>query len=164
MNKAELIDAVSGQTGQAKTDTAQTLDALLDAIGSALAKGEKVQLVGFGTFEPQHRAARTVRNPQTGAAIEIAARKVPVFTAAKILKDAAADGYGRTCRSGFAYGQAGCQAWQPARACRKDFRFLMARPGAGPPGPRPGRCSACGEWADGGSFRGGHCPWAPSPF
>jgi len=93
MNKTELIDAVSGQTGQAKTDTAQTLDALLDAIGSALAKGEKVQLVGFGTFEPQHRAARTGRNPQTGAAIEIAEATVPKFSPGKLLKDRIAEAH-----------------------------------------------------------------------
>jgi DNA-binding protein HU-beta len=87
MNKAELLDAIADQTGQTKTDIAQSLDALLETVGATLAKGDKVQLVGFGTFEPQHRAARTGRNPQTGAAIEIAEATFPKFTPGKLLKD-----------------------------------------------------------------------------
>ena len=93
MNKAELLDALVDQTGQAKADISQTLDAFLETVGATLAKGEKIQLVGFGTFEPQHRAARTGRNPQTGAAIEIAEATLPKFTPGKVLKDRVAEAH-----------------------------------------------------------------------
>lgn len=87
MNKSELIDAVAEKTGQTKGDTGKSLDALIDVIIEAVVAGDKVQLVGFGTFEPQHRAARSGRNPATGAAIEIAASTAPKFTAGKAFKD-----------------------------------------------------------------------------
>jgi nucleoid DNA-binding protein len=87
MNKAELIDALAAQTGQAKTDINRILEALLDTITTTLIQGEKLQLIGFGTFETQHRAARTGRNPQTGASLEIAAATLPKFTPGKALKD-----------------------------------------------------------------------------
>ncbi len=91
MNKAELIDTLAGQTDQTKADITRTLDALIDTIEAAVAKGDKVQLVGFGTFEPQHRAARTGRNPQTGAAIEIAEAILPKFSPGKAFKDRVAE-------------------------------------------------------------------------
>ena len=87
MNKAELVEAVAGKTGESKAAAGAALDATLDAITSALARGEKVQLTGFGTFERRHRAARMGRNPRTGAAVPIAAANVPAFKAGKALKD-----------------------------------------------------------------------------
>ena len=87
MNKAELVDTLAEQTGQTKADITRTLEALLDTIEATVAMGDKVQLVGFGTFEPQHRAARTGRNPQTGATLEIAAATLPKFSPGKGFKD-----------------------------------------------------------------------------
>jgi DNA-binding protein HU-beta len=93
MNKAELIDALATQTGQTKADLSRTLEVLLDTITTTLIKGEKLQLIGFGTFETQHRAARTGRNPQTGASLEIAAATLPKFTPGKALKDQVAEAH-----------------------------------------------------------------------
>lgn len=87
-NRASLVERVANETGFTKKDVALTVDALFDAIQSELAAGEKVQLIGFGTFEVRTRAARKGRNPQTGAAIKIKASKVPAFKAGKALKDA----------------------------------------------------------------------------
>lgn len=88
MNKGDLVDAVAGSTGDSKASAAASVDAVLDAITSALKGGDKVQISGFGTFEVRQRAARTGRNPQTGATIQIAASKAPAFKAGKALKDA----------------------------------------------------------------------------
>ena len=87
MNKTELTDAVADATGLTKADAARALDAVLTSISDALAKGEQVGVVGFGTFLVRERAARTGRNPQTGAEIQIAAAKVPAFKPGKALKD-----------------------------------------------------------------------------
>ena len=87
MNKTELIDEVAKVTCS-KKEAELAVGAALAAIQNALKKGDSVTLVGFGTFGVTKRNARTGRNPQTGAAIEIAARKVPVFKAGKSLKDA----------------------------------------------------------------------------
>ncbi len=87
MNKKELVDRVSEGTGYHKKEIKEILEGTLDAISDALAKGERVQLVGFGTFEVSKRAAREGRNPQTGKKIKIAARKVPKFRPGKALKD-----------------------------------------------------------------------------
>jgi DNA-binding protein HU-beta len=87
MNKAELIDAIADKTGQTRADTTNALDALLETIEVTVAKGDKVLLVGFGTFEPHHRAARPGRNPQTGEPIEIAEATLPKFTPGKLFKD-----------------------------------------------------------------------------
>jgi len=87
MNRSELIDSVSAKTGQTKKAANESIDAVLDAIAGELAKGGKVQLVGFGTFEVKSRAARTGRNPKTKETIQIAASKAPVFKAGKALKD-----------------------------------------------------------------------------
>lgn len=88
MNKAELINAIAASTELTKKDAEKALSATLEAITNALAQGDKVQIVGFGSFEVKKRAARTGRNPQTGETIEIAAAKLPVFKAGKALKDA----------------------------------------------------------------------------
>ena len=88
MNKTELVSVVSEKTEFSKKESAQIVDALFASLEEALAKGEKVQLIGFGTFEVRERAARKGRNPQTGAEIEIPASKVPAFKPGKALKDA----------------------------------------------------------------------------
>ncbi|MEE8150935.1 MAG: HU family DNA-binding protein [Nitrosomonadaceae bacterium] len=88
MNKSELIDAISKSADISKVSAGDALDATLSAIRSALKKGQSVTLVGFGTFKVAKRAARTGRNPRTGAAIKIKAAKVPKFSAGKALKDA----------------------------------------------------------------------------
>lgn len=88
MNKTELVDAVAASTGLTKTDTKKTIDAVFDEITKSLKKGDSVQLIGFGTFKTSERKAREGRNPQTGATIKIAARKVPAFSAGAALKDA----------------------------------------------------------------------------
>jgi len=88
MNKAELVIAIAEKTQMTKKDSEAALMAALDAITAALAEGERVQLVGFGSFEVKARAERLGRNPQTGEAVAIPASKSPVFKAAKSLKDA----------------------------------------------------------------------------
>ncbi|MEW6354121.1 MAG: HU family DNA-binding protein [Pseudomonadota bacterium] len=88
MNKAELIDAVANSADISKADAARAVDALVGAVTKALKKGDPVTLVGFGTFLVRKRAARTGRNPRTGATIKIKASKVPAFKAGKALKDA----------------------------------------------------------------------------
>ena len=87
MNKQELISAAAEKTGFSKKDTEATVTAVLETIISALEDNEKVQLVGFGSFEVKERAARTGRNPKTKEAIEIPASKAPVFKPSKALKD-----------------------------------------------------------------------------
>ncbi len=88
MNKTELIDAVAEGADISKAAATRAVDTVLDTITAALAKGDQVTLVGFGTFSVKERAARTGRNPRTGEAIQIAAAKVPGFKAGKALKDA----------------------------------------------------------------------------
>jgi len=88
MTKAELIAGVAERSGLSKKDATGAVEAVLDCTSEALAAGDKVQLLGFGTFEVRERAARTGRNPQTGEDIQIAPRKVPVFKPGKLLKDA----------------------------------------------------------------------------
>ena len=87
MNKAELINAAAEKAGLSKKDTENALNAALDVITAALAENDKVQLVGFGSFEVKSRAARIGRNPKTKEAIEIPASKAPVFKPSKALKD-----------------------------------------------------------------------------
>ena len=87
MNKTELIEAIVKETGLKKKDAEAALAAFVGAVENALAKGEKVQLVGFGTFETKTRAAREGRNPKTGETIKIAASKYPAFSAGKAFKD-----------------------------------------------------------------------------
>jgi DNA-binding protein HU-beta len=87
MNKSELIAAMAAKTGETKKDAEIALDAMIAAITASLKKGDKVQLVGFGSFEVKKRAARKGRNPQTKEEIKIPASKAPVFKAGKALKD-----------------------------------------------------------------------------
>ncbi len=87
MNKTELVGAVAEKAEITKKDAEKAVNAILASIEDAMAKGDKVQLVGFGTFEVRQRAARTGRNPQTGKEIKIAATKVPAFKPGKALKD-----------------------------------------------------------------------------
>lgn len=87
MNKTELIEAIVKETGLKKKDAEAALAATIGAIENALAQGDKVQLVGFGTFETKERAAREGRNPKTGATIKIAASKYPAFSAGKAFKE-----------------------------------------------------------------------------
>ncbi|MFB7640072.1 HU family DNA-binding protein, partial [Peribacillus butanolivorans] len=86
--KTELVSSVAAQAELTKDDAKKVVDALFETITTTLAKEEKIQLVGFGTFEVRDRAARTGRNPQTGEEIQIAASKVPAFKAGKELKEA----------------------------------------------------------------------------
>ena len=88
MNKHELIEAMAKANGLSKKENEEVLGAFVDTVTKELKKGGKVQLVGFGTFEVGKRAARTGRNPQTGAEIKIKASKAPKFKAGKALKDA----------------------------------------------------------------------------
>lgn len=87
MNRAELVEHVAKATGQPKSEVTRTLSALVHTVTGALAKGDKVTLVGFGTFERRNRKARTGRNPRTLAPLRIAAARVPAFRAGKELKD-----------------------------------------------------------------------------
>ena len=88
MNKTELIDAVADEAEVSKAEAGRAVDAVISSITKALKKGDSVTLVGFGTFEVTERAARTGRNPQTGAPLTIAASKAPKFSAGKQFKDA----------------------------------------------------------------------------
>ena len=88
MNKTQLVDAIAAKADLNKTQAKAALEEVLNGITQSLKEGDPVQLVGFGTFKINHRAARTGRNPQTGQEIQIAAANVPAFVAGKALKDA----------------------------------------------------------------------------
>ena len=87
MNKSDVIAEIAAKTGSTKKDAEATLNAFVDVVTESLVKGDKVQLVGFGSFEVRKRAARKGRNPQTKEEIKIPASKAPVFKAGKALKD-----------------------------------------------------------------------------
>lgn len=87
MNKGELVDAIANETGLTKKDTEATINSFMNVVSNALAKKDKVQLVGFGTFETRERAAREGVNPSTGAKIKIPATTAPAFKAGKALKE-----------------------------------------------------------------------------
>ncbi|ACT48018.1 MULTISPECIES: HU family DNA-binding protein [Methylotenera] len=87
MNKSELVAKVAAEAGVTQADTNRVLDAIINTVGEALKAGDNVALVGFGTFQVTKKAARSGRNPSTGATIQIAARNAPVFKAGKTLKD-----------------------------------------------------------------------------
>ncbi len=87
MNKAELVAAIATKTGATKKNAEESLNAMVEVISTALKKDDKVQLVGFGSFEVRKRAARKGRNPQTKEEIKIPASKAPVFKAGKALKE-----------------------------------------------------------------------------
>ncbi|MBQ4293733.1 MAG: HU family DNA-binding protein [Lachnospiraceae bacterium] len=88
MNKAELVSAIADKTGLSKKDAESAVKAFTDVVAEELKKDQKIQLVGFGTFEVSKRAARTGRNPQTGKEMKIPASSTPRFKAGKALKDA----------------------------------------------------------------------------
>lgn len=88
MTKAELVEKMAKDAAISKAAAGKALDSMIDGVKKTLKKGNKVSLVGFGTFSISKRKARTGRNPQTGATIKIAARKVPKFSAGKAFKDA----------------------------------------------------------------------------
>ncbi|MCQ2487086.1 MAG: HU family DNA-binding protein [Clostridia bacterium] len=88
MNKTDLVNAVAAATGFTKKDAEKAVAAVIDAITAALKKGDKVQLVGFGTFEVRNRAAKKGHNPRTGEEMVVPASKLPAFKAGKALKDA----------------------------------------------------------------------------
>ena len=88
MNKSELIDAIAENSNLSKADSSRALDAMIASVSGALKDNDQVTIVGFGTFLVRQRAARTGRNPQTGAEIQIAAANVPAFKPGKALKDA----------------------------------------------------------------------------
>ncbi len=90
MNKVELVNTLSAKTGQTKRASEEMLDAILDTIKDTVSDGDKVTLVGFGTFAMTERSARRGRNPRTGDAIDIPAKKVPRFVPGKDFKDAVA--------------------------------------------------------------------------
>ena len=87
MKKTELVAAIAERAALSKKDAEKALSAVIDTISEALADGDKIQLVGFGTFEVRTRGARTGKNPRTGEAIKIEASKVPSFKAGRALKD-----------------------------------------------------------------------------
>lgn len=88
MNKTELVAAIAEEAGLTKADAARALDATVATVTKALSSGDTVAIIGFGTFKVGERAARTGRNPQTGAEMQIPAAKVPKFSAGKALKEA----------------------------------------------------------------------------
>ena len=88
MTKADLVSAVAEKSGFSKKDSEKAITAVIDSITAALAKNEKVQIVGFGTFEVRERAAREATNPRTKAKFQVPAKKAPAFKAGKALKDA----------------------------------------------------------------------------
>ncbi len=88
MNKAQLIDAIAGKSGLTKADAKKALDGFIDVTGDALKQGDRISLVGFGSFAVTKRSARTGRNPQTGKEIQIPAKKVVKFKAGSDLTDA----------------------------------------------------------------------------
>ena len=87
MNKVELISAMAEESGISKKDTEKVLNAFVNTVTKAMKSGDKIQLIGFGTFEVTERPAREGRNPQTGKTVKIAASKAPKFKAGKALKD-----------------------------------------------------------------------------
>lgn len=90
MNKAELVTEVAERAGMTKKDAERAVNAVVETIEAALSKGDRVSLVGFGTFEVRERAARMGRNPRTGATLEISGSRIPAFKAGKALKDSIA--------------------------------------------------------------------------
>lgn len=88
MNKTELVDAIAAAADITKAQASKAVDAFIDSVTKTLVKGDKVTLIGFGTFETRERSARTGRNPQTGKELKIAASTSPAFKAGKKLKDA----------------------------------------------------------------------------
>lgn len=120
MNRAELVETVAKITDQPKSEVSRTLTALIHTVTSVLSKGEKVTLVGFGTFERRQRKARTGRNPRTLDPLKIPAAKVPAFRAGKELKDIV---NGRAKQPGLAVSK-------PKAAAAKTEKKAAAKPAA----------------------------------
>jgi DNA-binding protein HU-beta len=116
MNKAELIEQVANEAGISKAQANSAMDAFTAAVGNALRSGDRVTLVGFGTFSVSERAARNGRNPQTGATIKIAARRVPRFKAGKEFSSALSGSGGKKKAAGAASKAAGSKAAAPKKA------------------------------------------------
>ena len=130
MNKTELIAVAAEQAGLSKKDTEKALAAMLDTITAALASGEKVSLVGFGTFETKSRNARMGRNPKTKEEIRIPASKAPVFKAGKALREARASydvKVGDKIEIRFGEKTLAVEVLQVAEAVRKDDAVAMYR-------------------------------------
>ena len=87
MNKAELTSALAGKSALSRKDAEKVISGLIDVVTDTLAQGDKVQLIGFGTFEVRERPARVARNPRTGEELKVAASRAPAFKAGKALKD-----------------------------------------------------------------------------
>jgi DNA-binding protein HU-beta len=126
MNRAELVEQVASATGQPKSEVSRTLSAMIHTVTGALSKGDKVTLVGFGTFERRTRKARTGRNPRTLAPLKIAAAKVPAFRAGKELKDIV---NGRAKQPALAIAKAKSSASKPAASKSKPAK-KAAKPAA----------------------------------
>lgn len=128
MNRAELVEHVAKATGQPKSEVTRTLSALIHSITAALSHGDKVTLVGFGTFERRMRKARTGRNPRTLAPLKIAAARVPAFRAGKELKDIV---NGRTKQPNLVLAKPKAAAAKPAKkAAAKPAAKKAAKPAA----------------------------------
>jgi DNA-binding protein HU-beta len=131
MNKSDLVDRVATSTNEAKAKVAGVLDALLAAVGGALAKGDKVTLPGFGTFQVRSRQARTGRNPRTGEAVKIAATTVPVFKPGVSLKDEVAGPKGGKAKSGrAAAGKTAAKSAAKSAAAKPAAKSAAAKPAA----------------------------------
>jgi nucleoid DNA-binding protein len=92
MTKADIVDQIADRTGLTKKDVADTVDKFLEAVGRALANGQHIEIRGFGTFKVKDRKSRLARNPRTGEAVPVPARRVPVFKVSKELKDIVGSG------------------------------------------------------------------------
>lgn len=127
MNKSELIDAVAERTGAGRGAASTAVDAVLDAIIAAVASGDRVGIVGFGTFEKRERGARTARNIRTGAPIKVKATSVPAFRAGAGFKETVASG-GKKRKAAPAKAAA-----KPAKAAAKPAKAAAAKPAAKAP-------------------------------
>lgn len=130
MNRAELVEQVANATGQPKSEVSRTLSAMIHTVTGALSKGDKVTLVGFGTFERRTRKARTGRNPRTLAPLKIAAAKVPAFRAGKELKDIV---NGRAKQPALTLAKAKSAASKPAASKSAKTTKKAAKPAAKKP-------------------------------
>src|SRR6201993_2740549 len=131
MNKRDLIDAVSGRMGDKKTAT-EAVNAVLDTIQETVASGDKVSITGFGVFEKQVRAARTARNPATGAAVKVPKTSVPKFRAGadfKAMVNAPSRGRARTARAGATGPKRGRAAARTTKRSSATTRPTRARAG-----------------------------------
>jgi DNA-binding protein HU-beta len=127
MNRAELVESVAKITDQPKSEVSRTLSALIHTVTAVLSKGDKVTLVGFGTFERRQRKARTGRNPRTLDPLKIPAAKVPAFRAGKELKDIV---NGRAKQAGLSVAKPKAAAKTEKKAAAKPAKKAAAKPAA----------------------------------